>query len=242
MPTRRSAHRQMQIRPRSARRRPKNRTRPFLLFLLVAIVLVMILLYVPPLFYVILILAVLLLLFGFLFWRFWPRERLAQSRRQTMEAASFSAVDSLPRIEPYSLEYLLSLSPEQFEQFTGVVLEVALQHTNIRHMGKSGDEGADLLTDDEHGLPAVVQCKKWAPPGKIGSDVLQKLVGAIIHYGARSGWLVATTTLTGSARKYLAAHYGRIRLLVGPDLVEICQRHAEELDRVWQPYLRDRER
>jgi hypothetical protein len=75
------------------------------------------------------------------------------------------------------------LSPEQF---TGGVLEVMLHHTNIQHMGKSGDEGAALLTNDEQGLPAVVQCKRWAPPGKIGSEVLQKLVGAIVHHGARN--------------------------------------------------------
>lgn len=240
MPTRRSVQRH--ARPRPARRRSKNKTRSFLFFLLVVILILIVLVYVPPVFYVIPLLAILLLIIGAFLWRFWPRERFAQGRWQPMEAASFSAVDSLPklRMEPYSLEYLLSLTPDQFEEFTGVVLEVVFHHTNIRHMGRSGDEGADLLTNDEQGLPAVVQCKRWAPPGKIGSDVLQKLVGAIVHHGARSGWLVATTTLTPNAHKYLAAHYERIRLLVGSDLVEICQNHAEALDRAWHPYFRKR--
>jgi len=237
MPTRRSVQRH--TRPRPARRRSKNRTRLFLFFLLIVVLILIVLLYVPPVFYLVPLLVVFLFIIAFFLWRFWPREQLIQSRWRPMEAASFSAVDSLPGVEPYSLEYLLSLSSEQFEQFTGVVLEVVLHHTNIRHMGKSGDEGADLLTYDEQGL-SVVQCKKWAPPGKIGSDVLQKLVGAIVHHGARSGWLVTTTTLTPNAHKYLAAHYGSIRLLVGPDLVEICQSHAEALDRAWQPYVRER--
>jgi hypothetical protein len=240
MPTRRSAQRHVRQRPTG--RRSKNQTRSLLFFLLMVLLILIVLLYVPPVFYVIPLLATFLIIIGTFLWRFWLRERFAQRRQQTREVASFSAIASLPKLraEPYSLEYLLSLTPNQFEQFTGVVLEVVFHHTNIRHMGRSGDEGADLLTNDERGLPAVVQCKRWAPPGKIGSDVLQKLVGAIVHHGARSGWLVATTTLTPKAHKYLAGHYERIRLLVGPDLVEMCQRHAEELDRVWQPYFRKR--
>lgn len=230
MPARRPVQRQ--TRSKSIRRSPKNRMTPFLIFLLAAILLVMIILYVPPLFYLIPLIAGFLLLIGFLGWRFWPRGRAGRSRERVKETIPQNG--TRPPMARYSLEHLLSLSPGQFEDFTGVVLEVIYHHTDVQRVGRSGDEGADLLARDEYGQRVVVQCKRFAPTNKVRSDAIQKLVGAMVHHDARGGgWLVTTSTFSSGVNKYMTRHYGRIHLLNGPDLTDLCQMHAAELDRVW---------
>lgn len=239
MSTRRSAQRQ--VARRRTRRAAKNRTNVFLIVLLLVLLVLIVLLYIPPVFYLTPLVILALLLVGWVGWRLWPRtqtRKVPQRRVREEVRLVQSAVVGLTQSTRYSLDYLLSLTDRQFEEFVGVVMEIAYEHTHAQRVGKSGDEGADIFTNDPFGLRVVMQCKKWKPSSKVPSGEVQKLWAAINHHDARGGgWFVTTSTFTKPAKDYAHPHSGTIRLLDGPSLVEVCQRYQQELDQMWPQRL-----
>ena len=96
--------------------------------------------------------------------------------------------------------FLLQLSPAEFEQMTGRLLSY-LGFT-LEVVGGAGDKHADLSGVDVHGRRTVVQCKRYTPPATVGQkEVTEFLVMAERHHGASRAIFATTSTYTGQARK-----------------------------------------
>ena len=86
------------------------------------------------------------------------------------------------------------LSPDGFERATWAIL--AGYGWRLRQVGGPGDLGADLLGWDGTGQPVVVQCKRYA--GRVGSPVVQAVIGAAVIHRARPV-LVCSGSFTAAA-------------------------------------------
>jgi restriction endonuclease Mrr len=98
-----------------------------------------------------------------------------------------------------SLGDVLVLTPREFEQLTGRILQ-QYGILNVQHTGGSGDLGVDLVGYDGNGNQIVVQCKRYAPGNSVGSPDIQKFIGMMhVHYQVQKGIFVTTSTFTQPA-------------------------------------------
>jgi Holliday junction resolvasome RuvABC ATP-dependent DNA helicase subunit len=111
---------------------------------------------------------------------------------------------------------LQDLPPLDFEAFVGRLFE-ALGYEVDRTPG-TGDHGLDLLMRKD-GLFEVVQCKRWA--GNVGEGVVRDFYGALVHSGARSGFLITTGQFTPAAKAFASGK--PIRLMDLNDLIELAR-------------------
>src|SRR5947209_8554138 len=93
-------------------------------------------------------------------WERQERERLERERleRERIEREK-QEQEKLARLQ--SLGDILVLTPKEFEELTGKILEQNGLH-DVRHVGGSGDLGVDLIGLDRHGNQVIVQCKRYA--------------------------------------------------------------------------------
>ena len=113
-------------------------------------------------------------------------------------------------------------SPNWFERQVVRTLLLLGWH-GIRHVGASGDGGADVVgrVGDKRW---VVQVK--ANRGRSSSDGVRDLERAGARYGARNGLAVAKAGWSSSARS-LAKQYGdQVQLYSGMDLVKVVEVHC----------------
>ncbi|MFF7250156.1 restriction endonuclease [Embleya sp. NPDC008237] len=66
----------------------------------------------------------------------------------------------------------------------------------VRRVGGSGDNGADVLCRLPDGRTAVIQCKRYAPTRKIVPREVRDLLGAKTHFAADVAVLVTTSTFS----------------------------------------------
>jgi restriction endonuclease Mrr len=124
-------------------------------------------------------------------WHIWhvPAQVQAQQKREHLTCAR-------------TLGDMLAFSPSEFEEFVGLLLGLS-GYRDVRHVGKSGDLGADLLACDAWGNLIIIQCKKYSQGKNIGTPDLQRFVGAIVRYKARKGIFVTTSSFTKQALDYV---------------------------------------
>jgi len=84
-------------------------------------------------------------------------------------------------------------------------------------MGRSGDDGVDILVQAANGEKWVVQCKQYSPKNKVSSPQIRDLAGAMLHESADRAALVTTSTFTQPARDW--AKHKPIELYDGESLV-----------------------
>jgi restriction system protein len=65
--------------------------------------------------------------------------------------------------------------------------------TEVRRVGGSGDNGADVRGLLPDGRTFIIQCKRYAPSSTIPARDLRDLLGAKAHFGADLALFVATT-------------------------------------------------
>lgn len=124
-----------------------------------------------------------------------------------------------PRVR--TLADFLALSPDQFELAVGDLLSEA-GYREMRRVGGVGDLGADLICRDTSGRKVVVQCKRYAPEKRVGSQVIQTFIGMVsVHHRAQRGIVVSTSEFTTPAID-LAREHG-ILLIDGEALVTLAQ-------------------
>lgn len=93
---------------------------------------------------------------------------------------------------------------DQIKQKTPVEFELAIKHFFEQVLGfkkleatkVKGDFGADLL-GERNGEKLVIQVKKYSTP--VNLKAVQEVYGAMAHYGAKSCWVVTSSTYTESA-------------------------------------------
>ncbi|EMF00945.1 restriction endonuclease [Streptomyces mobaraensis NBRC 13819 = DSM 40847] len=77
--------------------------------------------------------------------------------------------------------------------------------TDVQVVGGAGDLGADVLATTPDGRRLVVQCKRYGPDHKVGSQDLQRFGGTCFTiHGAHIAALVTTSDFTGPALEYAA--------------------------------------
>jgi len=84
----------------------------------------------------------------------------------------------------------------------------------VRHCGGTGDEGIDLVLVMGQEKD-VVQCKRWK--NGIGSPILREFYGALMHAGARHGFIITTASFSQSARDF--ARGKPISLISGAEIL-----------------------
>jgi hypothetical protein len=120
-----------------------------------------------------------------------------------------------------ALSDFLALAPDQFELAVGDLLGEA-GYGDVRHVGRAGDLGVDLTCRDTSGHLVAVQCKRYAPEKRVGSQAIQTFIGMInVHHRARRGIFVTTSEFTTPAIE-LAREHG-IMLIDGQALVTLAQ-------------------
>ncbi|WNI19672.1 restriction endonuclease [Actinacidiphila sp. ITFR-21] len=74
--------------------------------------------------------------------------------------------------------------------------------TEIRRVGGSGDNGADVRGLLPDGRTVVVQCKRYAPSSTIPARDLRDLPGAKTHFGADLAVFVTTTLFSAQGEGF----------------------------------------
>ncbi|MEU0122191.1 restriction endonuclease [Streptomyces albidoflavus] len=137
---------------------------------------------------------------GWMVWRLWRTDRLLRSkddawRRQEQIAAgqrTLTAIDAM--------------SGTEFEE---AVAELCRRDgcTQVRRVGGSGDNGADVLGQLPDGRSMVIQCKRYAPHRTIVSREVRDLLGAKVHFAADVAIFVATTRFSPQAEAFAVEHH-----------------------------------
>lgn len=90
------------------------------------------------------------------------------------------------------------MSPTEYERFVARLLEQA--GWSVKHVGRTGDQGCDVLAE-LRGFKAVVQVKKC----RAGNSAVQEVVAARQHYGAQI-LVVVALGFTPAARQLAASN------------------------------------
>ena len=125
-------------------------------------------------------------------------------------------LDNVRRSDMADLDWM---SGVEFEHYL-VHLFVA-EGCAVRHTGRPGDYGADLLLRREDGL-TVVQAKRTAAP--VGVGAVQEAVAARPHYGAQGAMVVTTSYFTPKAEALATSN--EVELWDRNRLAEVVVRHS----------------
>jgi len=124
------------------------------------------------------------------------------------------------------LKKIAENSPEFFE-FLVLDLVEKLGYGNkltksTIHTGKTGDEGIDgIIKGDFLGFDNIyIQAKRWS--GTVGSQEIQKFIGAITKIGANKGIFITTSDFTQDAENYIKGMNNiKIILIDGNQLTDL---------------------
>ncbi len=141
---------------------------------------------------------------------------------------------------PVTLVDLLRLSPGEFEDFVGDLLEATGRWTNVRRIGGAGDRGADLLAKDRFGRPFIVQCKRYQPGRKVSAGEVRDFLGAKGIYGSDECLFVTTSTFTEAARANIRPFQYVVDLWDGATLLQMVREHWDGLPARWQQSIMTR--
>jgi restriction system protein len=145
------------------------------------------------------------------------------------------------RIEEWTRDYIIQtimheLSGHEFEHFVAELLQAMGYKTRVTTA--SGDGGIDVVAHkDTLGLepPIIkVQCKRTLATQ--GGPNVQQLTGALAPGGNELGLFVTLGAFSADAR-HIERTRQDLRLLSGPDLVELIFTHYERMAPAWQRLL-----
>jgi restriction system protein len=145
------------------------------------------------------------------------------------------------RIEEWTRDYIIQtlmheLSGHEFEHFVAQLLQAMGYKTRVTTA--SGDGGIDVVAHkDPLGLepPIIkVQCKRTLATQ--GGPNVQQLTGALAPGGNELGLFVTLGAFSADAR-HIERTRQDLRLLSGPDLVELIFTHYERMAPGWQRLL-----
>jgi restriction system protein len=122
-------------------------------------------------------------------WGLWRTNRLVTVRdHQWRQAEALRAGHR-------SLTEVDTMSGGEFEDF---VADLCRRDgcTEVRRVGGSHDDGADVLGRLPDGRSMVIQCKRYSPKSRIPSREVRDLLGARVHFKADVAIFVTTTYFT----------------------------------------------
>lgn len=130
------------------------------------------------------------------------------------EAAALTAAE-LDGVDLTTLDFA-ALDPDTFEEAVAALCRRD-GCADAETVGGAGDLGADVLATAPDGRRVVIQCKRYGPENKVGSQDLQRFGGTCwsVH-GAQLAVLVTTSEFTAPAEEYAEA--SGIRCVDGAEL------------------------
>jgi restriction system protein len=137
---------------------------------------------------------------GWVVWQLWRTDRLLRSRDAAWRRQEEIAAGQR------TLATVDAMSGTQFEE---VVAELCRRDrcTEVRTVGGTGDNGADVLGRLPDGRTMVIQCKRYAPHRTIASREVRDLLGAKVHFAADVAIFVTTTRFSRQAEAFAVDHH-----------------------------------
>lgn len=121
------------------------------------------------------------------------------------------------------------LSPQEFEQFLSVLLN-AMQFSDVRITGRSGDRGIDLEATWTQGnipglqidLPFKIQAKRYSPTSTLSPRYVRELRGSLM--AGDWGLLITTGRVTNATLQERFVDPTRmVSIIDGNKLIELCK-------------------
>ena len=116
------------------------------------------------------------------------------------------------------VESLRLLTPGDFEALVAAYFRQ--YGYKVRHTGRTGDHGVDLVVYTPDQGKWIVQCKRWK--GSLGEPLVRDLYGAMFHENASRAFLMTTGTYSAAALEW--AQGKPITLYDGEGLVRLIKR------------------
>ncbi|MET7479744.1 restriction endonuclease [Streptomyces sp. NPDC005648] len=129
---------------------------------------------------------------GGLGWWMWRTDRIVRGRDREWrrQDATAAAHRSLAEVD--------TMSGTEFEDFVAALCRRD-GCREVRRVGGSGDQGADVVGRLPDGRAMVVQCKRYTPSAVVASREVRDLLGSKVHFGADVAVFVTTTRFSGQA-------------------------------------------
>jgi restriction system protein len=127
-------------------------------------------------------------------WWLWHTDRLLKGRDRQWRQ------DEAVRAGQRTLAEVDTMSGGEFEDF---VVDLCRRDgcTEVRRVGGSHDDGADVLGHLPDGRSMVIQCKRYSPKSRIPSREIRDLLGARVHFKVDVAIFVTTTFFTGPSER-----------------------------------------
>ena len=129
----------------------------------------------------------------------WHTDRLLRSRDRNWRE------DDAVQAGHRTLAEVDAMSGTEFEE---LVADLCRRDgcTEVRRVGGSGDNGADVRGRLPDGRTMVVQCKRYTPSSAIASRELRDLLGAKVHFKADVAVFVTTTRFSRPSVAFAVEH------------------------------------
>src|SRR5579871_6909931 len=104
------------------------------------------------------------------------------------------------------VEYLLQLSPRQFEELIAEIWNRFGYEVELTK--RTRDRGNDIVAVKKSGFKTrlLIECKRWDPSHRIGVNLVRELYGVKIHNGATKAILATTSYFTAPAAEFIEDH------------------------------------
>jgi len=137
---------------------------------------------------------------GWMVWRLWRTDQLLRSKDTAWKRQEEIAAGQ---------RTLAAIDVMSGTEFEVVVAELCRRDgcTQVRRVGGTGDNGADVLGRLPDGRTMVIQCKRYAPHRTIASREVRDLLGAKVHFAADAAIFVATTRFSPQAEAFAIKHH-----------------------------------
>lgn len=132
-------------------------------------------------------------------WWLWRKDRLTREQdRRWRQADRISAGRR-------TLAEVDAMTGTEFEE---LVAQLCRRDgcTEVRRVGGSHDNGADVVGRLPDGRSMVIQCKRYTPSSTIASREMRDLLGARVHFGADLAVFVTTTRFSRPSEKFAVQH------------------------------------
>ncbi|MGK5449174.1 restriction endonuclease [Streptomyces radiopugnans] len=136
---------------------------------------------------------------GGLVWWLWRTDRIARGGDRAWRQADAVAAGHRTPAE------VDAMSGTEFEELVAALCRRD-GCTEVRRVGGSHDNGADVVGRLPDGRTMVVQCKRYAPNRTIASREIRDLMGAKVHFGADVAVFVTTSRFSRPSQALAVEH------------------------------------
>ncbi|MEU9379742.1 restriction endonuclease [Streptomyces sp. NPDC048279] len=132
-------------------------------------------------------------------WWLWRTDRRVRARDRRWRQ------DEVVKVGRRTLTEVDAMTGTEFEE---LVADLCRRDgcTEVRRVGGSHDNGADVVGRLPDGRTFVIQCKRYAPTSAIASRELRDLLGAKVHFQADVAVFVTTTRFSRPSERFAVEH------------------------------------